>query len=364
MTRVIRTPSLVATCLVLATSLLGAEGPAPPPAAEPPLQVCLATAADLSPVYPTSVLPSTVRELSCCYRLDAGQAARKLTSVWIAVDVGTAAPPNYEIARADLADPTPIGRFHYSQDNPLPAGKYRLDVLADGAPWRHAEFTVAPAAPPLRIEKASEAFPLAEGRTWTYAFVMQAGQGTRVKIPGVEPGADGKLRAVVTMAVGKAGKPGTRVEFRRNDAPLGEEWWRLEETGLVVVQRKYGDESAALDPPQTLLALPLEPLKAWTWKSRDGSQEQKCTQWGPLPVRGPEGETPGYVVLVEQATPLGRVTAERHFVPGYGMVRQVVVSSLGANLLTREELTLAAPKPAPPAKEGAAPPAPKADAPR
>ena len=61
---------------------------------------------------------------------------------------------------------------------------------------------------------------------------------------------------------------------------------------------------------------------------------------GPVPVKGPDGEVPGYVVAATQSTILGLTTLERHFIPGFGMAREVTIMAAGGNLISRQELVL------------------------
>ena len=57
-------------------------------------------------------------------------------------------------------------------------------------------------------------------------------------------------------------------------------------------------------------------------------------------VKGPGGEGPGYVVLMQQPSPGIVVTVERQYLPGIGMVREVVVQARNGAMLTRWENTL------------------------
>src|SRR5688500_16353760 len=83
--------------------LSSSAGPQSPEPGSKRLHMCLATAADWSPIYPTTVFPANMRELHCAFHLNDNEKFQTLTSIWIAVDVGEAAPPNYEMARTDTA---------------------------------------------------------------------------------------------------------------------------------------------------------------------------------------------------------------------------------------------------------------------
>ena len=62
--------------------------------------------------------------------------------------------------------------------------------------------------------------------------------------------------------------------------------------------------------------------------------------WGPLPVKGPAGEAPGYVVFLLQKESIGALSGERHWLPGVGLVREVIISTVGDRLAGRTEMVL------------------------
>ena len=308
------------------------------------LELALGAAADYSPVYPTRTVPATARELTAVFRLGEGEAYRTLTGTWIAVDVGDVAPPNYEIATTDLRanGAGDRGRFRYEQPGPLPVGRYRLDVAADGRPWRSVEFIVVPGTPDVDVPGPDGLLPLTPGRSWTYAFVQEPGEGATVSMPGVRPDAEGRLRASVTLTVLGGEDAGTHVEWRRNGVQALEEWWRLSPSGLVATRRKPGDEIIDLDPPQLLLPFPLAAPQSWTYEAADGSSAQSNQVWGPVPVAGPDGNAPGYIVLTKEPPQSPVVSAERHFLPGVGLVREVIVQALDGRTVSRTEMVLEA----------------------
>ena len=64
--------------------------------------------------------------------------------------------------------------------------------------------------------------------------------------------------------------------------------------------------------------------------------------WTRVPVRGPEAESPGTVVLSHITQDAITMSAERHFLPGLGLVREIDVVAQGGQLLYSQELTLTA----------------------
>ncbi len=78
------------------------------------------------------------------------------------------------------------------------------------------------------------------------------------------------------------------------------------------------------------------------------SFKQSFRMWGPVPIKGPAGAAPGYVVLMEQPSPSIALSVERHYLPGIGMVREVVVQARNGMMLTRWENVLTARRSNPP----------------
>lgn len=327
---------------VLLVVAAGSNRQAKPAAAAGTVQVCLATAADASCVYPTSVLPAGGTELHAIFRLDPSEHFTTLAYTWLAVDVGTAAPPNSRVAigtlplqqqRSGVFEQTGIRRG-------LPPGDYRIDVTADGKPWKSVPFKVAPPPAPITLGRPLDLIPATPGKVWTYAFTQEAGSGAKITLPGITPGPDGKLHATVTLTVTPGDAGTVKVETRRNDALVFEEWWRLDDTGLSATRRhSIGEDPIVLKPPQKIVAYPPAP-QTWTYQPDDRSYRQTYKMWGPLPIATPTGPAPGFVVLTEQAMGLTKLTAERHFAPGVGLVREIIITALGGDLLSRQELVL------------------------
>ena len=330
----------LATAALLVPSARGAG--AADEVAKPRLTLCLAAAADGSPVYPLKEVPSNHREIAVVFQLRDDETVKTMSHVWTAVDVGEAAPAGTVIAEGKLdvqGQHTGVLRFTLPRD--LPVGKYTLEVKADDKAWSALELKVGEALKVTPVEKPADLLPLAVGTKWGYALVLEAGPIVKnVTLPGTEKGADGKLRGPVTFTAAAPDDHGTRVEMRRGGVVANEEWWRLDATGLAVTKERQGTEEAEYDPPVYTIRLPLEAPSSWEHKSKDGSFQRSCRMWGPLPVAGPAGDVPGYVILSTQPTDRGAITIERHFAPGIGVVREVHVQTAVGKLLTRLETTI------------------------
>ena len=134
---------------LLAATMLGCDDnkgvlpPRPPQSATLPM--CTEVGERYTPINATDSFPDGVKEIFATFTLaDAEKGdAKKLTSKWIAVDVGDKAPANTEIATADMdLNGMDRGQLKFTLPRPIPNGKYRLDVSIDGKPWKSTGFTV------------------------------------------------------------------------------------------------------------------------------------------------------------------------------------------------------------------------------
>ena len=307
------------------------------------LQTCLAAAADYSPVYPTAVFPVTSPELDAVFHFGPSEHYTRLHAQWIAVDVGKTAPPNTLAGEnaLKLQRNTTAGVLRFELRKGFPTGEYRLDVTADGKPWKSAVFQVVPGSRGADQGGLGALIPLSKGRVWTYAFVQEPGGITKISKapPGATLGADGSVRATVTATVAGTDGEDARVAWARGGVPFSKEWWRPTPRGLAAVKRTVNGESITLDPPQVFFPWPVGMGRRWSYTSRDKAIRQSSRVWGPVPVKGPTGEAPGYVVLVEQK---GRVatSVEREYLPGVGLVRSITITSVGPEMMSREQLVL------------------------
>ena len=335
-----------ASRLVALTVLVATVSPAMSlPASASELQLCLARAADYSAVYPTRTFPTgSTEEVSAVVRLPKGQSLRKLEATWTVVDVGTASAPGRVINKTTIpmAGKDRAAVFMRSGGGPLPPGTYRLDVAADGKPWRSAGFSVAPVEAPV-VRRPADLLALKPGTVWRYAFVQQFGAGVKPQLPpGTTLDGAGRLRATLTKTAVGQDDAGMHVETRRDGALVEEEWWKVTGAGLVVTKMRSGGEEAAFDPPGPIWPWPLKTPRGWTFQPPGEAVAQAFRMWGPVLLKTPAGERPGYVVLMEQRATPHEVSVERQYVPGVGMVREVVTQARNGMLLTGWESVLAA----------------------
>jgi hypothetical protein len=150
------------------------------------------------------------------------------------------------------------------------------------------------------------------------------------------------VHATVTATIASSDAQSTHVSWARGGVPFSDEWWLVGHGGFAAVKRSAEDESLVLDPPQVFFPWPVPVVMGaeWTYVSRDETVRQSYRIWGPVPIKGPNGEAPGYVVLVEQRSPMATATVERDYLPGVGMVRSLAIAGFGTETVNREELVL------------------------
>jgi hypothetical protein len=333
----------------LAAALLvaGARASAEPPAAPGLVAICFDVAADVSPVYATREIPSTNREIKAAFRVKEGYSPAQVTGSWVALDVGDAAPPGTPIGKADLAlGGMRGGVFKFTLPRDLPVGRYRFDLSSGEDVWESAEFAVVEPSPMPELDP-SAFLPLAEGTRWDYAFSLEAAKGVTLTIEGIEPDASGVLRGTTTFLVVGSDEAGAHLEMRRNERRFVDEWWRVSPSGLELTRRREEGAPAAVDPPRTVVPLPLARSRSWTYQGKGGPKVE-CRLWGPVPVETPKGAAPGWVVLERTAGEFGGhpadQTVERHWAPGVGLVREVLIVAVRGKRALRQELVLQPPK--------------------
>jgi hypothetical protein len=80
--------------------------------------------------------------------------------------------------------------------------------------------------------------------------------------------------------------------------------------------------------------------KSWDWRSgKEG--ELKFQGWGPVLLKGPNGEQPGNVIVMVELM-MGRTTSiERDIIPGLGISREIIVREIGQEVtLMHQEYVL------------------------
>jgi len=92
----------------------------------------------------TEFNPDTVK-IYCAWKAEGLKSGTQVRGVWIAEDVGKAAPANYKIDQASFTSPgsTAQGSFALSKPNKgFPIGKYRLEIYVGSDLAKTVPFTI------------------------------------------------------------------------------------------------------------------------------------------------------------------------------------------------------------------------------
>ena len=306
---------------------------------------CLSVAADGSPVWPTTVFPAGGKQMVAAFRLGEGEKAAKLSSRWVVVDVGTTAAAGTELGKAEVdLKGGRSGRFRYSQPAPLPPGKYRLEVQADGKPWKTAEVTVAADLALTGVSGPTDLMPLKAGQTWVYDSVIELGKGAAWP-EGLQPGPDGKVHKQLTVTIEAEEEAGWRSDVTMDGRLGARAWWKATPEGIVLTQRTEDAAVVKVDPPRLMVPMPKRLPVFWTWSAKEGPEKYECQMWGPVNIANPDGTTStAYLVISDSPVEEGKETLAQVFLPGFGLggeVRWTADSS--GNLLRRHTISVAAP---------------------
>ncbi len=329
-----------------------AEAPKPEPGF---LATAFGRAADFSPVYPTQHFPSENNEVMVIFRLPGGHSFKKVTGVWNKLEGSADAPTVRDLGRRDNVLPPGSDRGWFTNRVSAP-GRYRFDLLADGTLWRTAEFTVLPPAtsPPPFVPQ--DLFPLIKGAEWHYEVRVQAAPGVDLSIQGIAPEPDGSLRMLTRSLLERIGPKGALL-----GAYVGDK--RLPSAGSLFLWSPIGLQElkemmvladmagAPVPPPHVRLPLPLTAPRRWTYESKQAGEAYTATLWGPVPIEGPAGVKPGYVVLEDhkpQSTGSPGVggyetiqqTLERQYQYGVGLVRESMVQAVRGRMRMRADKVL------------------------
>ncbi len=138
------------TALALAVLGTGAgialRDPAAPAAASVTATLARNVTPDHQAVDPTTRFAPTTDVFYLAFQVTGAEPGTEVRSVWYAVDVGNAAPPNTVIDEASLTLPggSESGNFRLRRGpNPWPVGDYKVELYLDGELVQTLPFTVA-----------------------------------------------------------------------------------------------------------------------------------------------------------------------------------------------------------------------------
>jgi hypothetical protein len=338
-------------CIVTAALALA---PASIEAADAPtVQLALDGAADLSPVYPTVIIPANEHDFVVIFTCGDRQN-HHIATKFLPIDA-TGPFRITTVARAE-AFPTPDGaRFLMRQPflTDIPLGRWTMTAEVDDKVVGGVEFKVVPPATALKLSSPIELMgSLSKGTEWTYQFRLLAEPrpGLKMKLDEIRNAdAQGWLETTLLQRIISLDPEGARREQRRGNGPAESAWLAATDRGLAVTRQDSGDSPQPVDPAQLMVLSPNQQFhRSWQWHEKDTDPElsQKYQMWGPLPLQTPEGERSGYVVLQRIPNPDDptkvATSVEYEYAPGLGLVHEVVVNPIpGADAAARIELDLA-----------------------
>jgi hypothetical protein len=302
------------------------------------VQLALDGAADLSPVYPTTKIPANARVFVAIIMFpdQAHHLIDTLMSPVAATGEFTARKQGETQAIAVADKSRVLLRYFFESD--LPVGKWRLTVTLDDKPCGATDFDVVPAVAPLKIASpVALAGSLLPGTEWTSAVQLleEPRPGLKLTLPGVKASADGWLRTTTVRKVVGTDKDGTRIDNYQNGKLTGSSWNLVTDKGIAISKMVADGHTSSADPPELMLASPgAEFHKSWLWhdKKQPPASGHQFQMWGPLPLKTPNGEASGYVMLQkipnESDPSVIDGSTETGVVPGLGVVYTVGIESI------------------------------------
>ena len=197
---------------------------------------------------------------------------------------------------------------------------------------------------------AAPVIPIAPGTTWRYNMTEEIGKG--LDVSNLKPDPDGKIRLPVLYRLEGTedvdGKDLLKFEMHRANTITNTDLLTVDEHGITCWARVNLDgELVKFNPPQTMIAAPLKKDAAWDFDGQAGELkvQQHYEVVGEEKIDVPAGNFQAFRIHGEQTTP-NRMTIERWFAPGVGIVKDVTsMQDAKGDLLQRISLELAeAPK--------------------
>jgi hypothetical protein len=187
--------------------------------------------------------------------------------------------------------------------------------------------------------------PVAPGTSWRYNMTEEIGKG--LNLSNVKADAEGKIRLPVLYRLEGTenvdGKDLLKFEMHRAGTITNTDLLTVDEHGISCLARVNLDgELVKFNPPQTIIAAPLKKGAAWNFDGRAGelNVQQHYDVVGEEKIDVPAGKFQAFRVHGEQTTP-NRMTIDRWFVPGVGIVKDVTtMQGAKGDLLQRISLEL------------------------
>ena len=211
-----------------------------------------------------------------------------------------------------------------------------------GPPWRFVPALLFLSASAF----AAPLIPTGPGTTWRYSLTEELGKG--VTISNLKPDAYGKIRLPVLYRLEGIedvdGKKLLKFEMHRAGSITNTDLVTVDEHGITCWARINLDgELIKFNPPQIMVAAPLKQGATWNFHGQAGDLKvhQDYNVTGEEDIEVPAGEFHAFHIRGEQSSP-SRMTIDRWFVPGTGIVKDVTtMRAADGDLLERISLELA-----------------------
>jgi hypothetical protein len=192
---------------------------------------------------------------------------------------------------------------------------------------------------------AAPAIPIAPGTSWRYNMIEEIGKG--FSLSNLRADTDGKIRLPVLYRLEGTenvdGKDLLKFEMHRAGAITNTDLLSVDDHGITCWARINLDgELVKVNPPQTMIAIPLKKGAAWDFDGQAGELkvQQHYDVLGEEEIDVPAGKFHAYRIHGEQTTP-NRMTIDRWFAPGVGIVKDVTtMQDAKGDLLQRISLEL------------------------
>jgi hypothetical protein len=193
---------------------------------------------------------------------------------------------------------------------------------------------------------AAPVIPTVPGTTWRYNMTEEIGMGLNVS--NVKADADGKIRVPVLYRLEGTedldGKDLLKFEMHRAGTITNIDLLTVNEQGITCWARVNLDgELVKFSPPQTMIAVPLKKGAGWNFNGQAGDLkvQQHYDVVDEERIDVPAGKFQTFRIHGEQTTP-NRMTIDRWFAPGVGIVKDVtIMQGAKGDLLQRISLELA-----------------------
>lgn len=301
------------------------------------VQLALDGGADLSPVYPTSKIPANARRFVAIFMFDDQQHHKVDTTMGPTEHGGSfTASKQGQTEVIAVGDKTRV-LLRYSFLRDLPVGPWRLTVSVDDKPFAAQSFDVVPAAAPLKLSGPIDlAGSLTKGTEWTSEFrvLHEPRPGLEMTLEGATVD-DGWLRTTATRRIVATDQEGVRADNYQSGKVISSTWTIATDKGIAVTKLESGGHSVLADPPELMVAWPVAGFyTSWRWHDKRQKPEfgHQFQMWGPVPIKTPKGEMPGYVLLQKipdtSDSSIIASSSENGIVPGVGMVYTIGIQSV------------------------------------